>query len=225
MSISTVFNGALEQLTTCGARAANQVYRESKVFDSYIDTDPFLTSASYATLVLVGAILWGLAYLADLPGGFTDSSVWPVLSVNIFLKTDTTFEHPEHRCLWNIFRLSSTPSLAGIQTSCSFARAWRSVFVKMRTMFSSGMSTAIQFLCRRRTVDISSRLHWHSNVYSMWIQDRISLSLIKNAASRRPSIVCLGPPPNLKSVWLGLMKRPHSIGAAVREAVFEGDRI
>jgi hypothetical protein len=37
LNISTVFSGALEQLTTCGARAANQVYRKSKVFDSYID--------------------------------------------------------------------------------------------------------------------------------------------------------------------------------------------
>jgi hypothetical protein len=38
LNISTVFSGALEQLTTCGARAANQVYRKSKVFDSYIDS-------------------------------------------------------------------------------------------------------------------------------------------------------------------------------------------
>jgi hypothetical protein len=37
LNISTVFSGALEQVTTCGVRAANQVYRESKVFDSYID--------------------------------------------------------------------------------------------------------------------------------------------------------------------------------------------
>ncbi|KAJ7870710.1 hypothetical protein B0H13DRAFT_2280575 [Mycena leptocephala] len=44
LNISTVFSGALEQLTTCGAQAANQVYRESKVFDSYIDDeDPWAT--------------------------------------------------------------------------------------------------------------------------------------------------------------------------------------
>jgi hypothetical protein len=34
---TTVFSGVLEQVTTCGVRAANQVYRESKVFDSYIN--------------------------------------------------------------------------------------------------------------------------------------------------------------------------------------------
>jgi hypothetical protein len=32
LNISTVFSGALEQVTTCGVRAANQVYRESKGF-------------------------------------------------------------------------------------------------------------------------------------------------------------------------------------------------